>query len=322
MAFGEVDFGGGDGGASAASQGIGLARSDRPAPATPASRPPAAPGAEGPTSWAPPPPAASSAATVGPHPAVRPRRTVGRIIAFGVLAAITVAGAALQLTPHGAFGYLFVTDLLRAGDYAKATAAAVHDAEAALAMDTYDGAKHAVEIAAAAHGKVSRARDLTAYAAFVEYAVTIRFGPDDARVSQGKALLAELPPEPASHLRDLAVATQLAAAGEVATARAALERVSHALGHDPLRVDVALLLGDLALAAGDGAAALTSFQSAIEAADDARGHYGLARANALLGDGTSAAKEVAATLAASPQHPGAITMRVRRSGTVDAARAS
>ncbi|HEV3192103.1 MAG TPA: tetratricopeptide repeat protein, partial [Polyangiaceae bacterium] len=78
------------------------------------------------------------------------------------------------------------------------------------------------------------------------------------------------------------------------------------------------LQGDLELAARDGTAAVRAFKHALDLSNDARAHFGLARAYDLLGDAANSKKEIDATLATSPTHAGALTLRAwRASGVVD-----
>ena len=317
MSFGEVDFGGAD------------AHADVGVEAPPASPPPAAP-ATGPTSWAPPPPEPDASPTAGvePGPQARPvartavrdlspgraakkKRGAGGAVGLGLGLVVVVGGAALQLTPYGAYGYLGITDMVRAGDYTRATIAAVHDTQTALGADTYDVARAAVDGALAAHARTPRARPLTAYAAFVDYATTVRFGADPARVSRAKELLADLPPEGPVRYREIAIVAQSAAAGDVDGARKALEAAGPR-DDDPVRLDATVLRGELALAASDAPAAVAAFKQAVALSNDARSHYGLARAYGLAGSAVEERKEIDATLVASPMHPGALVLRARR----------
>lgn len=316
MAFGEVDLGG---------EPSGSITSDRAAPLpgvnASASIPPP-PALPGPTSWAPPPaqpaslrPLPRDSVRTGARKAAAPanqRRTVAKAVALGLGVVLVTGGAALQLTPYGAYGYLVISDVARAGDYARATSAAIHAAQAALGPDTYDVAKTAVDAIFAAQARAGRDRPLAAYAAFVGYATTLRFGPDSARGSSARQVLSELPAGAEVQYRDLALAAQVAAGGELDTARKALDAAARRVGADPVRLDVSLLRGDLALASSDAPAAVAAFKEALALSNDARAHFGLARAYDALGDPVNASKEVEATLVASPQHPGALTLRARR----------
>jgi tetratricopeptide (TPR) repeat protein len=314
MTFGEVDFGGAEAGGEP-SIGVDVApsfSSGAGAPAPPAPAPPIAPPVEPPVA----PPMATAPVTVSLRPARRgpsappPRKRSYRATLLGALAAaVVLAGAALQLTPYGAFGYLYVIDRMHGGDYDRAMSLALLEAERALAADTYDAATTAVDAAARAHDRMPRARALTAYAAWIDFATTVRYGPDTARAARAKQLLAELSAKDAPKYFNVAQAAQLAAEGDLDKARKALDDASKTDTGDPIQNEIALLRGDLELAARDGAAALAAFKRGLQMVNDARAHFGLARAYDLLGDGTSTKKEIEATLAASPQHPGALTLR-------------
>ncbi len=305
MGFGEVDLGGADTGGAGSEIGMD-------APVGPQA------------TEAPLLPAVHAAATA--RVSLRPRaeepepRSVGKWVALGVVGLVALAGGALQLTPFGAFGYLFIGDKVHAADYVRATSAAVSAAEVVLAPDTYDSTKKAIDATYAARAQTPRARPLSAFSAFVDLAAGARFGSDPARAPRAKQVLAELLVlEPPPRYVDAALAAQAADAGDLDKARKALQAVAGRYPGDPLLTDVALLQGDVELAAGDAAAAVVAFSKALDlshagpaAATDARPHFGLARAYDQLGKGPEARKEIEATLAASPSHPGALILRARR----------
>jgi cellulose synthase operon protein C len=316
MTFGEVDFGGGDGGVGAGAPAIGVDRST--------SRASEAPG--GPNVRA----AATTSVRPGPgpreaggRPALLPKkRPIGKLVVGGIIILLVLAGGALQLTTYGAFGYLAIGDTMHAKDYAQATAATMQDAEKTMGLDTYDVAKSAGDAAVAAHARTPRARPLTAYAAVVDAMTTVRFGPDGSRASPGKRLVSELPKDEAVKYLDVATAAVAAADGDLDKARKGLDAASKRDTSDPIQLDVALLRGGIELTAKDPAAALLAFKRALELSNDARAHYGLARAYDLGGDAANARKELDATLALSPLHPGALVLRARmKSGPVDPAQA-
>jgi len=254
---------------------------------------------------------------------VRAKLTKGKLAAVGLAAAVVLGGSALQVTPYGAFGYLYVTDLVRASDYAQGTASAIHDTQVALGVDTYDAANAAIDAALAAHGRTPRARSLTAYAAIADFERTLRFGSDPSRASRAAPLLADIPPDVLPKYLDVAQAGRAAEGGSLDKAGPALEEAEKRYALDPIRVDIAFMRGDVALAVGDGAAARDAFQRALDMTKSARAHFGLARAYDLLGDASSTKTEINATLALSPLHAGALTLRARRqSAVVDPAQAA
>ncbi len=306
MSFGEVDMGG-----SGAEAPIGLDASD------PLGRDSAR---EAPIGIA----AATAPARSRTEGAGEPRkRSIGKIIGVALAMLVVAAGAALQVTPYGAFGYVAIDDVLHANAYRQATLGAITDTDKATAGDTYDAAKSALDALYSAQARSPRARPLAAYAAFADWATSARFGADTSRTSRAQPLVASLPTDTPVQYRDAAVAAQVASGDDVARARTAVDAASRAVPpSDAIQHDLALLAGELALKARDGATAVASFKRALAAADDARAHFGLARAYDLVGDGANVKLEIAATLAASPGHPGALTLRARpKTGTADPAQA-
>ncbi len=161
---------------------------------------------------------------------------------------------------------------------------------------------------------------MTAYAAVVDFATTVRFGADPARVPRGKELVTQLVQAQAKDVKylDVAQAAQLAEGGDWGKARPALASAAGRYPGDPIQLDIAVLRGDVELAAKDANAALAAFKAVQAPPGDARVHFGLARAYDALGDAANAKKEIEATLAASPMHPGALTLRARmKSAHVD-----
>ena len=307
MTFGEVDF-------ASSSQGEeklttvsvmgslpGLAQS----PAEVGAAPAAAPAMTAPARVADP-------ARVRARPSVsKAKAPIGKRLALGALLAAILAGAALELTPYGAYGYFFLADRIYAKEYERATQANLGATEKALGGDTYDGAKAAADALAAAHARLPRAKALTAYAALVDCATTIRFGADGARASRAKQLVMDLPSDERSFYREVALAAQAGADGDLDKARKGLAAASANNAADPIQTEVALLLGDVDLGMADGPGALVAFRRALERSNDARAHFGLARAYDATGDSANAKNEIEATLALSPQHPGALTLRAR-----------
>jgi tetratricopeptide (TPR) repeat protein len=307
MSFGEVEFGSSGEARGDANATIGVEHSSGPV-------------------WSPPVAAAATAAAVpvaGRLPGERRRPVLGKrkppaakMLALALMVALVLGGASLQLTPHGAFGYQYVLDLVHAGAYASATAAAIREAQIAMGTDTYDVARGAVDRVFAAHIAAPRAKPLTVYAAVLDYETSLRFGPDTTRASRAKQLLAALPADSAARYLDVALAAQSAEAGTTDKARSLLEAASKRNPGDPIDLDIVRLRGDLELAAGDGKAALDAFKQALDLSNDARAHFGLARAYDLLGDRANTKKEIEATLAVSPAHPGALTLRAWRATAV------
>ncbi|HET9471484.1 MAG TPA: hypothetical protein VFO24_10295, partial [Usitatibacter sp.] len=177
------------------------------------------------------------------------KQPVGKRVAQAALVAAILAGASLQLTNYGAYGYLYIADKVNAREYERATLANVGATEKALGGDTYDQAKTAMEAVAAAHARLPRAKALTAYAAIIDSAIALRFGSDAARASRAKQLVAELPPDDGSFYREVALLAQAAVDGDLDKARKGLTAAGARNPQDPIQTEVALLAGEAALAA-------------------------------------------------------------------------
>jgi tetratricopeptide (TPR) repeat protein len=321
MTFGEVDFSSGQDGAIESESALSIVG---PLPKPDDEAPAPAPVAGGPAQFsAMGRPAIARALPRAKVAAATDDVSTGKKVGLAIAVAAVIGGAALQLTPYGAFGFVWVADRIHAKDYALALSTTASATEKALGGDTYDQAKAAVDAAAAAHDRSPRARDLTAYASLVDAATTVRFGPDIARASRAKQFVAELPPDAVLAYRDIALAALAASNDDAAGARKGLDAVAGKGTALPLpaRVEAALLRGNLGLAQHDAAGAASAFKDALALSDDARAHYGLARAYDQLHDPANTKKEIDATLAASPGHPGALTLRARSEASTDAAQA-
>ena len=178
---------------------------------------------------------APAAPKLAPKPVERRKTSPVKTIALVLLTLAFAGGAALQLTPHGAFGYLTIGDRIHAGAYERAAQSAMADADRASAPDTYEAARAASDAVAAAHARMPRARQLTAYAAMVDASLTVRFGADGSRASRAGQLLAELPANEPVKYRDAAAAAQAAAGEELDRAGKALEAASRKDAGDPGR---------------------------------------------------------------------------------------
>jgi predicted Zn finger-like uncharacterized protein len=303
LAFGELDLGGGGGGeASIPTEG----------PARPA---PAAPELPLPGERKSGAPAATELSLPTAMPGSRPKRKeddrpsrAPRII-LAVFALLLAGGAALQLTKHGAFGYLTITDKLRADEYVKTTSSSAAAARDRMGKDTVVEARGAVDDLFAARGRTPRAKPLSAYAAFTTFAYEARFGADPQRDSRAKSYLNEVKDEADVKYLGAALAAQDAAAGNWDKAAKGLDAASKRDAGDPIQRDIAELRGFVALKLHDYAGAKASFDTALKLAPTARAHYGLAAAFGGLKDKSASKNELEATLAATPNHPAALVAR-------------
>jgi tetratricopeptide (TPR) repeat protein len=308
MGFGEVDLGGGGSEAlaaeipteaplpaSGAGEGIELPQAPPEAAIAPAAVEAALPTA--------------TTAAKGRQRATTTRASRGRWVALGLIGAVLVGGGALQLTSYGAFGYLAIADAVRAGEYARATTDASAAARTKMASDNYGDARAALDELALAQKRAPRARNLGAYAALVTYGYELRFGREPDRDARAAQWLAEVEKTDAKYV-PIAVAARQAVAGDLQNARKGLDAASKRDPADPIQLEVALLRGEVELAARDGASATNAFKAAL-AKGGARAQFGLARASVLVGDTEAAMAALEATLAASPEHHGAHLLRAK-----------
>ncbi|MEO8874723.1 MAG: tetratricopeptide repeat protein, partial [Polyangiaceae bacterium] len=243
------------------------------------------------------------------------RRGRARWIGGGILV-LALGGAALELTPYGAFGRYPISDLIHASDYQRATMAAAAAARTQLLSDTFPDSKNAVDAVDSAHKSMPRARALTAYLAISELGHQLRFGIDPDRSAHARVALGEIPPGTETKYSAVANALQDALGADLAKGRASLDAASKRDPGDPVQEDIAYARGALELRARDGKAAQAAFEKALamrpsDAAKNARAHYGLAAAHLLLGDIDPAKKEADLAIAASPKHVGARFLKAR-----------
>lgn len=239
-------------------------------------------------------------------------------IVAGIIAAVVLGGAALQLTPLGAYGHVAISDKLRAGEYAQAAVAAAEAARKNAAADTFGSATAASDELAAQHQRTPRSRPLAAYAAFFEFQNQVRFGGDGARAAKVTTFLAEVPKDAPVPYVFAARAAEMAERADWPAAKKALEEAVQKEPKDGVQVDLAYLRGEIALAQRDFKSAQEAFGEAMaKGGPSARGHWGLARAHAQAKNVAKAKEELAATLAASKDHAGAQTLQAWFAWDVD-----
>lgn len=298
MAFGEVDLGGG-GGPSASVAPMG------PPPATSAGTfafQEASLEGGGGTAQAP---------VTGTRARPDYDRTPSKVpkILAALVAVIVVGGAALQFTPLGAFGYVYIGDKLHSADYAKNTAEMGVKTREKLALDTYAAATAAADELAEARRRSPRSRPLSAYAAFVEFANQTRFGGNAERGAKAKTFTSDIPAGETAPYLAAANAAQEAASGEWEKAKAAIADAQAKEPKDGIQMDLTILRGEVALAERDYATALSSYTEATKTQNTARSQFGLARTYYAMKQLNKAKTAVDAVLAASPQHAGGRTLR-------------
>ncbi len=250
-------------------------------------------------------------------PAARARATTAKKTSrapmiLGAFAAILViGGAALEMTPLGAYGRHTISDQLRSSTYAKEAATAADDARKKLAVDTFAAASAAADDLAEQRRRAQRSRPLAAYAAFLDYASQVRFGVDAARMARAQSYLSDIPPNSEPPYLHAARAAQAAASADWAKARQAVDLAMTKEPADGIREDLAVLRGEIALAEKRPADAVTAFTEAMKNGPTARAQFGLARAHYHAGSPAKAREAAETTLKLSPDHAGAKTLRAQ-----------
>lgn len=231
-------------------------------------------------------------------------------IALAIVALIVVGGAALQLVPGvGAFGHTIIGETLHKGEYASKASKSIDDMNKAIAVDTFAAGTKAADDLAEMRKKSPRSKPLAATAAFFEYLNQVRFGTDPARSARAKTFLADIPPGEQVPYQQSALAAEAAAAGDWPKAKRLLDAANLRDPKDGIKLDLAILKGEIALGEKDHAAAVNAFTEAQAIAPTARTHFGLARAHYLAKAFAKSRESVDATLKASPTHAGALTLR-------------
>jgi predicted Zn finger-like uncharacterized protein len=227
----------------------------------------------------------------------------GRVVA-GLLALLVVGGASLEvLTPFGAFGRHALVDWLNSDKINAEQSKAIEEARRLLASDTFPDTRRAIAEVDTAQSKSPRAVGLLAYGAFVGYSAELRYGRGPDIDAHAKQQLAQIPADKPLAFAELARAAQAAVESQLPRAKQILESLAQ---REKQNVDVALLAGEVELSAKDAQKALDDFTRA-GALDGgaARSSFGIARANAALGNDDAAVAQAKKVLAASPKHVGA-----------------
>ncbi|WP_437938739.1 tetratricopeptide repeat protein [Sorangium sp. So ce341] len=221
------------------------------------------------------------------------------------LAVAAVGGGALALVPDvGAFGVNLISDRLNAFAHEGALADLRQRTQSALAKDTASAANGALSDAKSTRANAPRHRPTMAYAAYVAFARSIRFGHRTVDDAFGKEMVALASSRPGD-LLTLAVAAQDAATGQLPRARQAAQALGAQLKDD---IDVAVLAAEIELLAKDAPKAAAAWQRARELQKSARTLFGTARAQLLAGDASGAEASARSALEASPDHVGARTL--------------
>ncbi|MBX3209407.1 MAG: tetratricopeptide repeat protein, partial [Labilithrix sp.] len=240
----------------------------------------------------------------------RPSSKLPKIIG-AALVVVVVGGAALQLTPLGAFGYVWIGDKLHSGENVADATSKADFARTKLATDTFPAAQQAADDLVEARKRAPRSKPLGSYAAFVEYMNQIRFGVDPARAARVSTFLSDIPPDVQVPYLAAAQAAQLAQSGDWAKAKSAVAVAVAKEPKDGIQHELSILKGEIALGEKDHATALAAFSAAHASGGSARTFFGMARAHYLAKAFPKAREAVDNTLKATPNHAGALTLRAQ-----------
>ena len=243
----------------------------------------------------PQPAAATAAATaIGQGmPALKPKhRARWPLRLFGALLFVAVAGGSLSFVPAlGPYGAYWISDHVRAGEYARLLDESVGATRRAFGRDVFPDARRALVALEDAGTRAKRYEPLVTYLAFAGYTSELRFGRDPAIHSQGSVLMGALR-DPNAIYADSARAASRGVEGDVAGALQAARGLAAARPSD---VDLKVLVAELTLRGSDSGAAVTAWDVVEKAEPSARAAYGTARAKYAAGD--KAGSEAAAKLA-------------------------
>lgn len=239
--------------------------------------------------------------------------------AIGVLTALTIGGALMGFSPKlGPFGSHLISDTLNASKYDDALSKFRAEAQDTLDADTVTSSMNAIQRARQLHDDAVRHENTSAYAAFLGYMKSVRYGKDAGTEAAAKGFLDGTDPSKNGLDQMLAKSAQAAVAGELDQAR---NLAASALGAKPDDTDALCLSGEIELQAKAGPAALDMFTKAVAAHKSARTLFGLARAQRLVGKGADATATAKSVLESNPNHVGALVMlaSIASEGSGDAA---
>jgi predicted Zn finger-like uncharacterized protein len=222
--------------------------------------------------------------------------------ALGVAAVVILSGAALALTPYGAFGKNWIDEQLHGDERLGVANRVVQQVERSLEHDTYESAMRSLTRLDAAHSRVPQVKELQAYIVYANNMVAARFGPDPSRIGRARQLLTQLTEAPPGmRYLNLARASDALVRGN---AREALR-----LGRlDPLGRDLATLA---AQRLDDQEQWLRAAQQGRQRHASPRSRYFLALASQARGDHETARREAEEVLRAEARHAGARILLAR-----------
>ncbi len=220
-------------------------------------------------------------------------------LAYGALgfAAVTIlGGAALALTPYGAFGKNWIDEELHGDERLADANRVVQQVDRSLEHDTYERAMRSLNRLDDALSRVPQVKELQAYIVYANNFVAARFGPDPSRIGRARQVLTQLAEAPPGmRYLNLAKASDALVRGN---AREALRLAKL----DPAGRDLATLAAERL---NDQEQWLRFAQQGRQRHPSPRSRYFLALASQARGDHETARREAEEVLRAETRHAGA-----------------
>lgn len=245
------------------------------------------------------------AAEKKPAKAMDPKRKAAILYGLmGFVAFSIIGGAALALTPYGAFGKNWFDEQINGPDRQAAAMRVIQQVERTMERDTYERALAGLRRLDQALERVPKVQELQAYIIYANHLVVARFGADPARTGRARQVLAQLTAaEAPPNLRFLS----LARAAEKFNNNDAREALRLAK-NDPAGRDLATMAAERL---GDNEQWLRLAQQGRQRHASPRSRYLLARAAEASGDHATARRELEEILRSESQHAGARIMMAR-----------
>jgi predicted Zn finger-like uncharacterized protein len=233
---------------------------------------------------------------------LKPKKSKKLRVALVALPVLAVAGGALTLTPLGPYGIHAISDVVNRGKNEQALASFREAARAKLSLDTASDAEALFGAARSEQQQRPRHAPMAAYAAYVAYWGSLRFGSHSEFEATAKQLVEGPALRQPSDLLELARAARDALEGRLDQAEGAATTLAARLAGD---VDAAALVAEVALRSGKAKEAVALWEKAALVDRNARTLYGLARARLAAGDKEAAGKSAEEVLEKNKRHVGA-----------------
>ncbi|HTM46070.1 MAG TPA: tetratricopeptide repeat protein [Polyangiaceae bacterium] len=219
---------------------------------------------------------------------------------IGIIFGVIVAGSSLALSPKiGPFGFYYVSDRVKLPSYRRTLADTQRRMQELRATDVFSQADNMVDEAVRVSERSPRFKPFAAYAVYVRYWTSMRFGPLPDVESIANVAIDELLKDgtPIDKLK-LAQAAESIVDGNLAKAREFLDGLSGS-DNDP---DVLSLRGELELRSRNYEKAEQVWTTFMNVAPSAQSTYGLARAVFARNDDKRALELANKTIELSPNH--------------------